>query len=163
MKAAHAEQEARTGHRLRRLFLADRTLTARRAAQIIALVTLALVVAAGVLMRYVEPSTFPNVWLGMWWAVQTVTSVGYGDIVPTSVAGRLLAVLAMINGIAFLTVVVATISAAFVETARRQAESRRLLDDPVTAELKRLRDKLEEIERRLPPGEGDTGARPPTE
>src|SRR4051794_1795840 len=98
-------------------------MTARQAAQIISAATAILVVGAGVLMRFVEPSTYPNIWLGMWWSVQTVTSVGYGDVVPRSVGGRLLALLVMINGIAFLTVVIATISAAFVEGARRRSEA----------------------------------------
>lgn len=160
MTVPHVEDRGHLRRRIRRRLLTGGPLTAQRAARVIALVTLLMVVACGALIRVVEPSTFPNVWLGMWWAVQTVTSVGYGDIVPTSVAGRILGVIVMINGIAFLTVVVATISAAFVETARRRAESRRLLDDPVAAELKRLRAQLDEIEQRLPPPRTGGGGGP---
>src|SRR5881392_1080393 len=40
------------------------------------------VVVFGVVERLVGPNTFDNVWLGMWWGVQTVTTVGYGDVVP---------------------------------------------------------------------------------
>ena len=32
--------------------------------------------------RLVDPHTFDNIWLGMWWAIQTVATVGYGDVVP---------------------------------------------------------------------------------
>ena len=46
-------------------------------------------VASGVLIRFVDHHDFPNVWLGMWWALQTVTTVGYGDVVPTQLAGRI--------------------------------------------------------------------------
>ena len=38
-------------------------------------------------MRWVDKDDFSSVWDGMWWAVQTVTTVGYGDAVPTTVAG----------------------------------------------------------------------------
>jgi voltage-gated potassium channel len=131
------------------MLLFDEGMTARRAAQVIAAATAILVVAAGVVMHFVEESTFPNIWLGMWWAVQTVTSVGYGDVVPRSVAGRLLGLVVMINGIAFLTVVIATISAAFVESARRRYSEAHALDDPVLSELKRITARLEQIEQRL--------------
>ncbi|RNL17018.1 hypothetical protein C9409_14740, partial [Xanthomonas vasicola pv. vasculorum] len=43
------------------------------------------------MMRITDPQAFPNIWKGMHWAVQTVTTVGYGDVVPTSPAGRALA------------------------------------------------------------------------
>jgi len=130
--------------------LLENPLTARRAAGIISLVTAILVVAAGALMRVVEPAEYPNVWIGMWWAVQTVTSVGYGDVVPKTTPGRLLAVLVMVIGIAFLTVIVATISAAFVEASRRRAERTSLVGtDPVLAELRRVGARLEAIEQRL--------------
>lgn len=127
----------------------EKPLTAWRAARIIGAATLAIVVAAGLLMHWVEPSTYPNFWLGLWWSVQTVTSVGYGDLVPHTVAGRLLALIVMVNGIAFLTVVVAVISAAFVESARRRAEERRVGRDPVVVALRALEERLERIERRL--------------
>jgi voltage-gated potassium channel len=139
--------------------LIDRPLTARRAATTISVVTAILVVSAGALMRVVEPGTYPNVWLGMWWSVQTVTSVGYGDIVPQSFTGRLLAVFVMIIGIAFLTVIVATVSAAFVESSRRRAERTSLAADPVLVELRRLGARLDAMEQRL--GAGDSGDGPP--
>jgi voltage-gated potassium channel len=131
------------------LRLTEKPLTAWRAARVIGAATLAIVLVAGILMHWVEPSTYPNVWLGLWWAVQTVTSVGYGDIVPHTAGGRLLALLVMVNGIAFLTVIVATISAAFVESARRRSEQHRGLDDPVLSALRSVERRLEEIERRL--------------
>ena len=55
--------------------------------------------------RLVDPNTFDNVWLGMWWALQTVTTVGYGDVVPVSTAGKLIASFMMLGGLSLLAVV----------------------------------------------------------
>ena len=60
---------------------------------------------------------------GLWWAVQTVTTVGYGDTVPQTLAGRALATLVMLTGIGFISVVTAAITAAFIESARRRLDA----------------------------------------
>jgi voltage-gated potassium channel len=75
--------------------------TALQAARIIATVTIAVTVTAGILMRVTDPREFPNIGDGLWWAIQTVTTVGYGDRVPTSPGGRLIAALVMLVGIGF--------------------------------------------------------------
>jgi voltage-gated potassium channel len=47
---------------------------------------------------------------GFWWAFCTITTVGYGDFVPISLAGRIVAILLMFNGIAVLAIITATVS-----------------------------------------------------
>lgn len=132
--------------------LSHRALTARRAGQAIALVTLAVTLVSGVAMWLVDREDFPNVWLGFWWAVQTVTTVGYGDITPTTVWGRLIATVVMVSGIGFLTVVTASITAVFVEAARRR----------FGAESDRARDvRFDEIEETLARIEAALGERRP--
>ena len=56
---------------------------------------------------------------GLWWAAQTVTTVGYGNAVPQSTAGRALALVVMVCAIAFLSVVTAAITAALIDGQRR--------------------------------------------
>ena len=80
---------------------------------------------------------------GLWWAVQTVTTVGYGDKVPKSVEGRLVATVVMVTALGFMSVLTASISAVFVESARRRRAGR---DD---ATLEHIADRLDAIERRL--------------
>ena len=83
----------------------------------------------------------------MWWALQTVTTVGYGDVVPADTGGRLIGTVLMLQGIGFITVVAASVTAALIEQARQ----RRQVDEaPATAEqLDRIEARLEAIERAL--------------
>jgi voltage-gated potassium channel len=129
--------------------LLGKQLTARRAARIIISVTVLLTLAAGVLMHFTDRKTFPNIGDSMWWSVQTVTTVGYGDLVPTSTAGRILASLVMLVGIGFLTIVTASITSTFIESTRRRLERA----GPAEA----LGAKLEEIGARLEAIESDLG------
>jgi voltage-gated potassium channel len=76
----------------------------------------------------------------LWWAVQTVTTVGYGDIVPRNTAGQFFATLVMVVGIGFLTVMTAAITSTFVEVARRRIQG---------SETQSLNAKLDEIGARL--------------
>lgn len=122
--------------------LTSKDMTARRAGMLIAVVTVIVTIAAGVLMRVLDHSEFPNVWLALWWAVQTVTTVGYGDVTPESVIGRSIATIVMLTGIGFLTVVTASITAVFVESARR-----RFYADTERAEQSRHSEILERLER----------------
>ena len=48
-------------------------------------------VGFALLIRILDPHDFPTIGLALWWAVMTVTTVGYGDIVPTTTAGRFVA------------------------------------------------------------------------
>jgi len=97
-------------------------LTARRAARIIASVTVSITIISGVLMHFTDEKTYPTIGDGLWWAIETVTTVGYGDLVPTSTVGRLVAALVMVVGIGFLTVVTAAITSAFIESARHRLQ-----------------------------------------
>jgi voltage-gated potassium channel len=129
-------------HRLTR-----KEMTAARAGMLIAAVTVMVTIAAGVLMWVLDHSEFPNVWLGLWWAVQTVTTVGYGDVTPRNEIGRAIATIVMLTGIGFLTVVTASITAVFVESARRRFRA-----DSEKAEHDRhseIMERLERIEARL--------------
>ena len=108
----------------------------RRAASIIAMFTIVFAVAGGVLAWALDRDDFPTLGEGLWWSLQTVTTVGYGDIVPKNTEGRVIAGFIMLIGIAFVAVVTAAVTAALVETARRQLVRRR---DP----------QLEDIARRL--------------
>ena len=122
-------------------------MTAARAGLLIAAVTVIVTIAAAVLIWALDREEFPNIWLGLWWAVQTVTTVGYGDVTPRNEIGRAIATIVMLSGIGFLTVVTASITAVFVESARRRFRA-----DLEKAEHDRhseIIERLERIEARL--------------
>jgi voltage-gated potassium channel len=76
---------------------------------------LLLILMAGAIMSMVEPKTVKgNLWDGMWWAVVTATTVGYGDIAPTSAPGRIVAVALMLFGIGLTATLAASVAAYFV-------------------------------------------------
>ena len=84
------------------------------------------VVVFGVVEHLVDPDTYDTVWLGMWWGVETVTTVGYGDVVPQDTAGKVIAVFLMLGGLAARRGHGA-ITGAFV--GRAEAEQRKGGDD----------------------------------
>jgi voltage-gated potassium channel Kch len=124
--------------------LLSRTITVRRAAQWIAGATIAFTLAGGFGIWLLDHQEFPTVGAGMWWSVQTMTTVGYGDHVPSTTEGQLVGAAIMIAGIGFLTVVTATVTAAFVEGARSRLGHGR--DEEILKRLERIEKRLEEMD-----------------
>jgi voltage-gated potassium channel len=146
--SANVEEETRLERWLDRAI--DRAATPRGGATVIAAITTTATVACGLLMTAIDPKNFTTVGLGLWWAVQTVTTVGYGDHVPTNAAGMLLAALVMLLGLAFLSVVTAAITSSFV--AHADGRSRRTGDDNAPAtehDVRSINERLDRIEALL--------------
>lgn len=97
----------------RRFELWYERLSLPRAVATVVSVAFVLVVLAGTLERIVEPEVFTSFGLALWWAVVTVTTVGYGDVVPESTGGRLVGTMLMLTGLGLIptltSVVVATL------------------------------------------------------
>jgi voltage-gated potassium channel len=125
-----------------------RATTPRGAAIVIAAATISITVATGILMTVLDRDNYPTIGSGLWWAVQTTTTVGYGDNVPTTVAGRLLAAFVMLVGIGFLTVITAAITSTFVARSRRE-QRRSDADTPTSEQLRQIDRRLERIEAHL--------------
>jgi voltage-gated potassium channel len=101
-----------------------RATTPRGAAIVIAVATTSITVGAGLLMTALDQKNFPSLGGGLWWAVQTVTTVGYGDVVPNTAAGQIVAALVMLLGIGFVTVITASITGTFVSRQQQQRGGR---------------------------------------
>jgi voltage-gated potassium channel len=123
-------------------------LSVRKAMAVIATATLVSVIVGGVLMTLLDHDEFPDVGTGLWWALQTVTTVGYGDVVPANPVGRLLGAAIMLESIAFISIVTAAITSSFVERARREQAAK--AGEPATHEaVARVSNQLAEITARL--------------
>ena len=126
----------------------------RVATGVIVSATAVVVVGSGILMWALDHREYPNIWVGMWWALQTVTTVGYGDVSPTEPSGRIFAAFVMLYGVAFVTIVVASITSTFVARAAkdRRIEHAAEAEDAearVEARLTGIEQRLEGIERLL--------------
>ena len=119
----------------------------RTAARVIVTATAVVVVVGGVLMRVLDHDEYPNIWVGMWWALQTVTTVGYGDVTPPNASGRIIAAFVMLEGIAFLTIIIAAITSTFVARASKEREVANASDEDA-AEV-RIEARLDDIDQRL--------------
>ena len=91
-------------------------------AAIMAVIT---VLGGGSAFTAVERGHNPEVkstWDGLWWAIVTITTVGYGDIVPKTTAGKVIAVVVMIVGIGFLAVLTGAVAERFIHHSRAEPE-----------------------------------------
>ena len=99
--------------------------------------TIGLVLFFGFLFYISEPhvETYSD---GLWWALVTITTVGYGDITPVSTLGRIIAGALMVMGIGFIATITAAVSSFFISSFN---------DNEVT--INDLGEKLDKIEKEL--------------
>lgn len=119
----------------------------RIAASVIVTATTLIVVGGGVLIRVIDHKEYASVWVGMWWALQTVTTVGYGDVTPRDPSGRIVGALVMLEGIAFLAIITAAITSSFVARAARERDLAEGVDE--AAFEARVETRLDEFDSRF--------------
>jgi voltage-gated potassium channel len=121
---------------------------------------LALAFVGAVVMRIADEHNFPSFGLAVWWALQTVTTVGYGDVTPTTGVGRFVGGAEMVFGVSFVAFLTAGVTSTViqrgeagadeVERAQREREVQTILD--ALAETRHaislLDERLDKIESR---------------
>ena len=98
-------------------------------------------------VRLADPGDFRSFPDALRWSVQTITTVGYGDIVPRHTEGRVIAAIVMLMGIALIAVVTATVTATLVNASR--ASSQIELGDQIGDRLDQISNRLSAIEQAL--------------
>ena len=115
----------------------------------------ALVVAGSALvMRLLDHSEYHHLGRALWWAMQTVTTVGYGDVTPEDTIGRVVAALVMLWGIALIAILTALITSTFVARASAAralvaAEQEEKAEEQLEAKLDALAAGLQRVEQQL--------------
>lgn len=99
-------------------------------------------ILAGLLITFAE-STIQHPIQGIWWAFQTVTTIGYGDTVPTTLLGRTIAVVVMLLGIGLFSLLTANFSAFLIE--RDEKKQFRELEE-IKASLHEITTKINELD-----------------
>ena len=124
-------------------------LTLVRAIGTILTLAVLLVLISGALARLVEPEVFTSLGLAYWWAITTVTTVGYGDVVPEDTAGRIVGALLMLTGLSLIPTLTSVIVAALV-SKRNQLQMTQFEEELIntTAALQRIEDRLTRMEGR---------------
>jgi voltage-gated potassium channel len=115
-----------------------------------ALIVFTVVVGGGVVFVAVEPGQNLSTWDGLWWAAETVTTVAYGDIYPTTPLGRIVATVVMTTGIGFVALLTGALAQRFlygrsegVDPSAHEAEMARKIDD-LSLQIAQLQKALEE-------------------
>ncbi|WP_018699386.1 cyclic nucleotide-gated ion channel [Amorphus coralli] len=104
--------------------LGEAVFAERRALLACAVILLAIVLISASSITYAEraaqPDAFGSVIGSLWWTIVTITTVGYGDVVPVTPLGRAIAVVTMVVGFAFIALPTAILSSSFAEVIRRR-------------------------------------------
>jgi voltage-gated potassium channel len=74
-----------------------------------------LMLLFGILIHFIEPAQFPTIFDGIWWAFVTGATVGYGDYVPLSITGKIIAIFLILTGGAFIAFYISSLSSAAIQ------------------------------------------------
>ncbi|MDF1654771.1 MAG: ion channel [Coxiellaceae bacterium] len=122
--------------------------------------SLIIVIAFGLLVSGIDPGV-KSPWDGVWWALATVSTVGYGDVVPTSALGRMLGAVLIIMGLGMFVVITANFLAIFLKRERKElreteVEIKQVLDklDDMQKDQEKLQKNVKDLEKKLGRGGG---------
>lgn len=121
----------RAGARIARFFKISKRFLNTNGFKFVVIATVGMIIASAILMVVVEDMPFPD---GLWWSFVTVTTVGYGDIAPASLAGRVLAIILMLFGIGLIGALTSTVTTFFIREHKKEQ------NDFVAVAISRLED-----------------------
>jgi len=114
--------------------------------RVIVVATIVTTIAGGLLAWLFDREDFDTFGDAIWWSLQTVTTVGYGDITPKNPIGRFIGGVVLLYAVAFLSLLTAAITTTFIEQARRERPAEPA-DPSVNAVLARLDDIADRLDR----------------
>src|SRR5262245_2107429 len=106
-------------------------------------------VVTGLVAHLIDRKDFPTFGVGVWWAIVTLGTVGYGDVVPHTAWGRVLGGVVIVSGVTFLSFLIAIVTSLFVDANREaQEEELQARHDELLGLLQTLDTRLAAIEQR---------------
>jgi len=126
----------------------------RRIFPFLLVTTGAITLLAGFVVTLIDHKDFPTFGIGVWWAVQTLSTVGYGDVVPHTTWGRFVGSIVIIIGVTFVSFLIATVTSYFVAAEEAEADEearaeRAARAAAAEATLHRIEARLTAIEAKL--------------
>ena len=109
------------------------------------MISFIIVIMAGTLMAVIDPN-IDTPFDGIWWAWVTITTVGYGDLVPGSTAGRLFGSVLILMGIALFSMLTASFSAFFIEQEEEKLSEQEVHN---SQQLEDLRQQVQALESKI--------------
>ena len=125
----------------------DRAVETGKIIPFLALTTLVITLISGVVANFLSPAGFDSLGDALWWAAQTVTTVGYGDVVPASTGGRLIGLFVMIFGVASVSLITALVTSSFITYQQRRSGGEVERHEELRAGLARIEERLDALER----------------
>ena len=122
-------------------------------------ITLGIVFIGGVVVWIFDKEDFPDLGSALWYTLQTVTTVGYGDHVPSTEVGRVTGATVMVVGIALIAILTASITSVFVAAAQRRQGADRQAESQDSSEA--MHQRLDEVLARLTAIESALAAQDP--
>jgi voltage-gated potassium channel len=105
--------------------------------------------AAGTLaVEVLSPNSFQSLGDAAWWSATTVTTIGYGDVVPATSGGRFIAVFVMFASVATISFSTAVLTASFVAYQQRRLGPETARHEELVETLGRIERQLEAVEQR---------------
>jgi voltage-gated potassium channel len=133
---------------------AERAVARRRVLPFRILAITVLAVLTGVIARLIDRRDFHSIGDGVWWAIVTLGTVGYGDIVPHTTWGRVLGSIVIVCGVTFIAFLTATVTSLFVAVDQKEALEKiqgmgQESDDDTRTALRAIDERLAAIEATL--------------
>jgi voltage-gated potassium channel len=111
-------------------------------------VTALTAILTGVIAHVIDRKDFPSFGVGVWWAIVTLGTVGYGDVVPHTAWGRVLGGVVIICGVTFLSFLIAIVTSLFIDAHRAsEEEATRARHDQLLELLRTMDARLSALER----------------
>ena len=150
--------ERAPGHDPRRPALIERRIrkiaNARSITLALAMTFVGLALGGAVAIRFLDEESFPSFGIAVWWALQTVTTVGYGDVIPAGSTGKVIGGIEMVLGVSFISFLTAGVTSAVIQRSqdkRHEEERVREIQDlqRLVETLGEIRTAITALERRL--------------